>query len=694
MGKQFAWISPFTYLDVLTLPLPRGLFDMVLSARFSQYLALLLAFAALLHSVGSAAGQETAPNFRLLDSAGVSHELHRYSDASAIVIACVEAGQTNADENTQRLSLLHDSFASKGVVFFSLNPGTEQRESASAKVVVPALQDPAQLVSRALEFTHSGEAIIVSTGDWAIEYRGSARGIDSALDLVLSDGDTVAVAPDVEAPPIAWKASGKKPDYSMDIAPIIESKCVPCHRDGGAAPFAFSSHKKVAGWGKMIQEVLLTDRMPPWHADPYIGEFKNDRSLTPDEKRTLAAWIEAGAPRGEGDDPLPEAAKSAPAGEWRLGTPDHIVAMQTPFEVPAEGIVEYQLIKAPSGLREETWVHGIEVLPGDPSVLHHCLIFIEYPEEKKQFEPHVSGGARGFFAAFVPGAEAVPFPESTAKYVPAGATFVFQMHYVTTGKPETDLTRMGLHLTNETPEYELVTRSAYDASFEIPPGDRDFEVTARHRVGPGDVILYGMAPHMHYRGSRFMYAAEYQDGSTEALLSVPNYSFDWQTMYWLKEPKALPRGTVINAVGAFDNSPANPFNPDPRDSVIFGDQTFEEMFIGYINYGVRVGAIEKATGEWQERNAQEREEKRKELQAEASGPPLTTESIVGTKWSGGQFKLNFEAENVLMVNGTIRGKYEVKDGKVVIDVVGEHFELEIIGSKLFSDGVYELERLG
>jgi hypothetical protein len=431
--------------------------------------------------------------------------------------------------------------------------------------------------------------------------------------------------------------------------------------------------------------------MPPWTADPEVGHFANDNSLTVEEKRTLVAWIDNGTPRGEGDDPL-EAYTPPPARKWKLGDPDRVVSLPEPFTVPAEGVVEYQIIDVPTTETEDRWLKGLEVKPGNPKVLHHCLIFILYPEDRKHQEPRVSAGARGYFAGYVPGAEASFFPEGTGKFLPAGATLRFQMHYVTTGKEETDQTELAMYFHDEAPAERLVTEAAYKADFQIPPGDPDYSVFADYEFGD-DVTVYGLAPHMHYRGKRMQYTAIYPDKTNEVLLSVPNYNFDWQHMYRFAEPKQLPEGTRLVATGAFDNSPQNPFNPDPTATVHFGDQTWEEMFIGYIAYAAPRGTFLERQERRQRYLERARERFREEHPEAFEGEPLTEASIVGSLWREDEWKFRFLADGVLLVNDLIKGTWKMEDGKVAIDVVGTQYELDVIGSGLYFNGSYGIKRL-
>lgn len=673
------------------------------------------------------AADAVVPDFRLLDTRGASHALGRQSDAQAIVLVAWDAKHADAAAQSITAAELARDFAKAGVRFFVIDPaargdvvadaariapaptqndallkgaaallgnlGVKAGTEATLSDTVPVLRDPVQAVTRAVGFRGVFDAVLLNAKDRTVLYRGTlGPGLREAL-TALAGGSLSAPLPSAEAPatPLALATVNTTPSYANEVGPILKEKCAVCHHGGGTAPFAFDAHAKIAKYADMIHEVLLTQQMPPWHADPAVGHFRNNRALSDTQLKTVLAWVEAGAPRGEGDDPLLAVGATQENG-WPLGEPDVVLSMSEPYQLPAEGILEYHVIKVPSNFTEDTWIRGVSVKPGNPKVVHHALIFIEYPPELKAREPRVNGGAAGYFAGFVPGAEPYFYPEGSAKYAPPGATFIFQIHYVTTGKPETDVTQLGLYLAKERPARRVETEAASNMTFQIPPQVRDFPVNASDRLGL-DAELIGLSPHMHYRGSRFKYKAVLPDGTEEVLLSVPNFNFDWQTMYQFNERKSFPRGTRMICEGGFDNSVSNPANPDPNDTVRFGDQTFQEMFIGYYEYSAPVEAFEKRF----ERIDRYMQEERARFEAENPGiltaPPLTMNDLIGTTWEGDEFTFTFKANDEILVSSIIKGTWKVVDKKVVIDVVGEHFELDIIGQGLFFNGTYPITRL-
>jgi len=668
---------------------------------------------AMLMAVGASAQEPAArkaENFRLIDHRGDSHELYRQNDVAAVAIYIQGNGCPIVRQSFPRLEEIKETYEKKNVRFFMLNANIHdtrddvRAEISEFKVGMPVLMDTTQLVARSLGCDRTAEVIVISTKDWSIQYRGpvddrfdyGARKPQATEEYLVEALDAVLEGKALETPvrePKGCKINLlplPEVNYTEHIAPILKQNCVTCHRKGDVGPFALNGYKRAQGWSEMMREVILTDRMPPWHADPEVQRFKNDRSLSDDEKIALVAWAESGAPRGEGDDPLENLPPRESA--WKLGEPDAVVQIPEPYDIPAEGVLEYHVVTVPGGFDKDVWVRAIDVIPSAPEAVHHALIFIQYPENMKQYEPDANGGADGFFAGFVPGAGPEILPEGTGKFVPAGSSFMFQIHYVTTGKPLTDNTRMGFYLHDTPPAERIETVAASNGGFEIPPGRREYPVKAETRIGP-DFKLWAFSPHMHYRGLHMKYTAHLPDRSRVELCSVPNYNFEWQTGYHLEEPMTFPRGTRIVVDGAFDNSATNPYNPDPTATVRFGDQTEDEMFIGYM----WVSAPPEVFTQMADRRSGSEEEQRRQFREENAAlfemAPMTEQDLIGTKWSGGEFKLGFEANGKFLVNNLIPGTWSIEDGMVKIDVVGDKFELEIIGNALVSDGRFALERL-
>ncbi len=374
----------------------------------------------------------------------------------------------------------------------------------------------------------------------------------------------------------AANVTGAKPVYSKDVAPILNQRCVGCHRAGEAAPMSLGSYKEARPWAKAIREAVLEKRMPPWLADPQYGKFHNERRLSRQEVDTLVNWVDAGAPEGDPKD-LPAAPKFETG--WNIPKPDMTVDIGTDFEVPASGVVPYKYFRVPSGFTEDKWVEAAEIRPDKRGVVHHVIVFISDPNQKG-----AQGGDGGnLLVGFAPGEQPARFPAGTAKLVKAGSTFLFQMHYTPNGKATTDRSYVGLKFAKERPQYRAITGRALNFGLRIPPNDPNYEVKSTW-TAKQDVRIMGFMPHMHLRGKDFKYTVVYPDGREQVELNVPKYDFNWQLNYELAEPLSLPQGSRIDCVAHFDNSPNNKYNPDPTKEVRWGDQTWEEMMIGWFTY--------------------------------------------------------------------------------------------------------------
>jgi len=382
----------------------------------------------------------------------------------------------------------------------------------------------------------------------------------------------------LSAATLAAAATTEKPKvtYSKDVAPILNRRCVECHRAGEVAPMALTSYKDVRPWAKAVKERVLTRTMPPWFADPRHGEFKNDRRLSKQEMDTISAWVAAGAPEGDPSD-LPPTIDYA-AG-WNIGKPDLIIDFGLDYEVPKDGVVPYQYFKVPTNFTEDKWIEAAEIRPQHRNVTHHINVFLLDPDQKDNNGPLLTG--------FAPGVQPLRLEPGSAMLVKAGSVFLFQAHYTTTGTSVKDRSFIGLRFAKHPPALRSVTDRAYNATFRIPPNDPDYIVDATW-TAPADVDVFAFMPHMHFRGKSFEFTAVFPDGRREILLNVPGYDFNWQLGYELKTPIHMLKGTKIECVAHFDNSPNNKFNPDPTKEVRWGDQTWEEMMIGFVLYKVPV----------------------------------------------------------------------------------------------------------
>lgn len=356
--------------------------------------------------------------------------------------------------------------------------------------------------------------------------------------------------------------------YAPEVATILQNRCQSCHRPKAAAPFSLLTYDDARRWSASIREVVEERRMPPWHADPRYGHFENDRRLSPKERATLIAWVDQGTPLGDPKNiPKP---KTFPVG-WAVGEPDLILEMSEEYTVPAEGIVRYQHFKLPLNLTEDKWVQSVECMPGDRSVVHHIIAF------------GVGKGGSGYLGGYAPGELPSVYNPGIARHLVAGSEIVLEVHYTPMGKIRKDRSKVGIIFAKKPPEHEAITHAIENRALHIPPGDPNAEVTSTFTF-ESDSHLLSFMPHMHLRGKDFMYKLTYPGKEPEILLSVPAYDFAWQSVYRLANPLFVPKGTVINCIAHFDNSDKNPANPDPKATVKWGDQTFEEMMSGFIDY--------------------------------------------------------------------------------------------------------------
>ena len=397
------------------------------------------------------------------------------------------------------------------------------------------------------------------------------------------------------------------PTFYKDVLPILQSKCQSCHRPGEAAPMPLVTYEQTRPWATQIADAVAMKMMPPWFADPRFGHFSNDPSLTEEQLLTIAAWVKAGAPPGDPHDaPAPRKWSTG----WSIPQPDLVVKMPRPVQIPAQGEVEYTYEIVPTHFAEDKWVQMVEVRPSSPAHVHHAVVYIRPPdspwlrhavlgepftasmlsdpEERRQAHETTSD----LLLVYAPGSSPDRWGDGMAKFVPAGSDLVFQMHYTTNGQPADDETSVGLVFAKSVPKQRVITLQLNNHALMIPPEADDFRVEVQGTL-PNDATLLSLFPHMHLRGKRFEYDIVHDDGSVETLLRV-NYHFHWQLSYKLAEPRELKAGTKLRAVAWYDNSRNNPHNPDPEKAVTWGDQTSQEMMVGFFDV-----AVPAAMDKWQ-----------------------------------------------------------------------------------------------
>jgi len=503
-----------------------------------------------------------------------------------------------------RLQNLAEKYASEEVRFLGIDSNRQDsREELrdyvkQHDITFPVVKDYDNKVADYYEATRTPEVIVLDERG-KIRYRGRiddqyepgiTRTKPSRNDLDIAIGELLAREPvSVAETEPAGCLIGKNPvtetptdvTYCREVSRILQKHCVECHREGEIGPFSLTEYQEVIGWGEMMLEVIEQGRMPPWHANPKFGQFANARHMPEEDKTTLRKWVAGGMPFGE-EDERPDPYESVEG--WQLPRkPDQILKMnQTAFEVPAQGVVEYQYFVVDPGFSEDQWIKAAQVIPGNPEVVHHCIVFIR-PPDGTDFR-----GA-GFLSGYVPGQRAAVLPPGRARRIPKGSRLVFQMHYTPTGTPESDLTKIGILLAEEKDvTHEVVTLTALNQDFEIPPRASRHAVAGGISRLPEKGEILAITPHMHYRGKSFRVWAD-RTNAAEVLLDVPQYEFNWQHIYELADP--LPVGDIekLRFRAVFDNSKANPFNPDPERHVTWGDQTWEEMAIAFFEVAIPRG---------------------------------------------------------------------------------------------------------
>ena len=547
---------------------------------------------------------ETLKDVTLKTLNGESVQLLDYHKGDILVLAYTGLGCPISNRYAPRLAKLSRKYSEKkGVHFVGINANPHdslediKRESEELEYGFPILKDAEQTLTKQLD-AKTTTVVFVIDKDRVIRYRGM---IDDQYAVgtqrktpknkylrdtlkSLSRGREVfvsrTVAPGCLITRLDNEPANQEITYADHIASIVQNNCQQCHREGQIAPFPLGSYKQVRGWSAMIYSVLQENRMPPWNAHhEFDGVFANQRSMDPHDKSTFMSWIKSGMARGdEANDPPAKEWEE----DWRIGEPDKVFKMQTSYRVPAEGVLEYQYFKIPTRFDEDMWITAMEAKPGAPDVVHHILAFVVEGDLSREDFAGL-GLENGYLCATVPGDTPSLFPEGTAKRLPKGASIWLQVHYTTNGKKRKDRCSLAMKFAEKPPEKEVKTRGIYNVSFTIPANAPNHEVRAEHTLADDTTIL-ALYPHMHFRGKDWKYIAHYPDGEKEVLLDVPTYDYNWQESYILNEPKVLPKGTKIECIAHYDNTAGNFANPDPTKEVRFGEQSWEEMMIGYMDY--------------------------------------------------------------------------------------------------------------
>lgn len=544
-------------------------------------------------------GEKVPLGSSLRDLRGNRRPLRSFRGNKALVLLFLGTDCPMANRYLPVLNELAEQYYTRGVLFLGIYPNAFEdldmiaSDVADHDIPFPVLKDVGQRLTDALGVQRTPTAVVIDDR-WKLRYRGR---IDDSLGVAFARGKPTAA--DLKAA-IEAVLRGEQPDpaetvadgclivqdtpirvnreltYSRDVAPILRRRCQPCHRQGQVAPFALETFRDAVRWARMIREVVLQRRMPPWHADPRFGKFRNDRRMSWEEVETVVAWIDSGMPKGDDVPPQPQQQN---AQEWMIGKPDLILELPVAFRVPPTGVLPYKYFVVDPGFERDVWVKAAEVKPGAREVVHHVIVHILRPG-KRLYE---RDGQIAALVAWAPGDDPLICPDGIGIRVPAGAKLVFEMHYTPSGKAAVDRTKVGIKLYRTRPRKELRQNLFANTRIRIPAEAMNHRETATF-VFDRDARIVSLFPHMHWRGKRFLYEVIYPDGREEVLLSVPRWDFNWQTNYIFAKPLHVPAGTRIRATAWWDNSRYNPYNPDPGKDVKWGIQTWDEMLVGWISY--------------------------------------------------------------------------------------------------------------
>ncbi len=570
--------------------------------KLSTIVGIVVAFAGNIALAAEGPIGKKIPNFTLRDHRGMERSLSDYDDQEVVAVVFVGTDCPLAKLYAPRLEDLHQKLSSKGVALLAINSNRQDsmtKVGAFARIhelSYPVLKDAGNEVADLFEAERTPQAFVLDR-DRTIRYVGR---IDDQYGLGATSGyakpslehsdladaiEEVLAGKQVSTPVteatgcIIGRVAEIEPHgevtYSNQIARILNDRCVSCHRPGEVAPFPLTNYDEVNGWGEMICEVIDKGQMPPWFANPEYGEFKNDCRLSDEDKLLIHEWVDNGSPEGDPAN-LPEPPQFTDG--WRIPEPEQVLYMtEEPYDVPAEGVVEYKYFTIDPGWTEDKWIKASEARPDNRAVVHHIIVFAIPPNTDD------SAIRRKSVAGFAPGSPARIYPSGVANRVAAGSKLVFQMHYTPNGSPQKDRSCVGFVFADDS-EVEKPAGGGLvgNWSFAIPPHDANHKIVGELEF-KSDTLLTDMLPHMHLRGKSYRYVALYPDGTEEILLDVPRYDFNWQLRYDLVEPKLMPKGTKLRGIAYYDNSEDNIANPDPTETVRYGDQTWEEMMHGFFS---------------------------------------------------------------------------------------------------------------
>jgi peroxiredoxin len=585
------------FLGIIPIP-PRNVTEDCSMQRF-VLLALLL-IPTTLHA------SPTAVKFKLNSTDGKAWSLDTDGkDKKAVVVVFIGTQCPVNNAYMATLVALQKEYGPKGVQFVAINANDHDTMEAIQKhakkfgLTFPVLRDDKHSVATLFGAERHPTAFLLD-GEHKIRYEGriddqfgigyqrtepTRRDLAEAINEVLAGKEVTSKKTAVEGCFITKLRTAKPADvgvtYAKDVSRILQNRCQECHRPGQIGPMPLVTYEDASSWSLMIREVVSDQRMPPWHADPKHGKFSNDRRLPQDERTKLLAWIDAGCPEGDSKD-LPKAKKYTEG--WTIGTPDVVYTFKDPITVPAKAVkssIPYKRVVVQTNFDEDKWIQAVEARPGNHAVVHHIIVYVIKAGKREKVAG--DGIGSGMLVAYAPGDLGSSFALGSAKKLPKGASLAFQMHYTPTGSEQTDKSSIGLIFAKEPPQAEIKTRAITQQVFGIPPGESNHKVISKTTFDK-DVIVYSMFPHMHLRGKSFQFEIIYPDGKRDIMLSVPHYDFGWQSNYVLDKPLRLPKGTKIECTAHFDNSAKNLNNPNPAVWVFWGEQTWQEMMIGFCDY--------------------------------------------------------------------------------------------------------------
>jgi thiol-disulfide isomerase/thioredoxin len=547
------------------------------------------------------------PDVIIKDLQGREMSLSKFKGNKTLVILIFSADCPISNKLGPELRRLEKEYAEKPVIFLLVTPVAVETTSDIMEYVSKyqlqstVVHDVDGALANRLGATTTTESFVLDAAR-TLAYRGAINDqyglsygknaptrtyLRDALDAVLRGVPPVIAATTapgcaLDLPKAQANITKTVPTYHNQVSRILQANCVECHHPGGVAPFSLeTSHDVIANAG-MIKQQVARGKMPPWFAARTPGQTEspwvNDRSLSAQDKADLLAWLNSDRPPGDpADAPIARTFSS----QWNIGEPEVIFQLPEPVSVKAEGFMPYQHRTIQTSFPEDRWVQAYEIMPTARSVVHHAIVSLQ--ADTKDADSLGELGATGFWAVYVPGYTYRIYPRGYARKLPAGAKLNFQIHYTPNGQATQDQLKIGLIFSKQPPQYEIHALGIPQPGIDIPAGVHRHVETAEYHVS-ADMNVTGYQAHTHLRGKAFRYELIATNGETETLLDIPNYDFNWQLQYDYVQPRFIPAGSTIKVLAVYDNSVDNPANPDPTKNVKWGDQTYDEMLIGYVEY--------------------------------------------------------------------------------------------------------------